>query len=397
MVGSAACFKETYPMGSFPQIEGVAMPAKVRPPRYSRQREKGRPDRAYTIVNGQRIHLGLYGSPESYDRYTKAINAPKVEKPAAEPAPVVYTVSMLLASYLEFAIERYGGEKAMEVVHAKLVAKILRRTHGDILARDFGPKAFKVMRRAMIDAGWSRGYIGEQCSRAKRIISWGVSEEILPPSARHALDTVEPLDMGQYGVREGRKVEPVPDAMIDATVACLADVPADMVKIMRLTGMRSGELLQLSTEFIDRTNNVWLFTPPRHKTRRHKKQRTIAIGPKAQAILSKYLFRAPCFGYSTASFRRAITRACDRAFPHPEFAKLKRAELTPKQLAELRAWQKQHHWHPHQLRHAAATAIREQCGLDFAQAVLGHSRADMTQHYAAVSQERAREAALQIG
>ncbi len=113
--------------------------------------------------------------------------------------------------------------------------------------------------------------------------------------------------------------------------------------------------------------------------------------------MSKYLFRTPCFPYKTASFRRAITRACDRAFPHPTLSKLKRSELTEGQYSELKAWKKKHRWHPHQLRHAAATAVREQLGLDSAQAVLGHSRADMTQHYAAVNQQKAREAALQIG
>ncbi|HEX5470855.1 MAG TPA: tyrosine-type recombinase/integrase [Lacipirellulaceae bacterium] len=367
-------------------------------PRYCHQKENGRPDRAYTIVSGKRVHLGNYGSPESYERYTKAINEPKVEKPVAEPAPTAFTISMLLAAYLEFAIERYGGEKAMEVVHAKLAAKVLRRTHGNFLTRDFGPKAFKAMRRAMVEnTSWCRGYINEQCQRVKRIVSWGVSEEILPPSARHALDSVEPLQMGQFGVREGRTVKPVPDAIVDATIACLSPIVADMVRLMRLTGMRSGELLQLSAEHVDRKGEVWLFTPPRHKTRRHGKQRIVAIGPKAQAVLSKYLFSTPCFPYETASYRRAITRACDRAFPHPELSKAKKAELTKEQATALRQWKKQHRWHPHQLRHAAATAIRETLGLDFAQATLGHARADMTQHYAAVNQQKAREAALQIG
>ncbi len=102
----------------------------------------------------------------------------------------------------------------MEVVHAKLAAKVLRRTHGNILARDFGPKAFKTMRRAMIDTGWSRAYIAEQCARVKRIVSWGVSEEILPAGARHALDAVPPLALGEFNVRETKPVRPIEDAII---------------------------------------------------------------------------------------------------------------------------------------------------------------------------------------
>ncbi len=41
-----------------------------------------------------------------------------------------------------------------------------------------------------------------------------------------------------------------------------------------------------------------------------------------------------------------------------------------------------HHWAPNRLRHSRATAIREQYGLEAAQAVLGHSNADVTQIYA---------------
>ena len=125
------------------------------------------------------------------------------------------------------------------------------------------------------------------------------------------------MALGEYGVRETCAVAPVADETIDATVAHLSVVVADMVRIMRLTGMRAGELCQLADKYIDRKAAVWLFSPPRHKTRRHGKSRIIAIGPKAQSILTKYLFRDPCFQYTTASFRRAIRRGCDRAFPHP--------------------------------------------------------------------------------
>ena len=40
---------------------------------------------------------------------------------------------------------------------------------------------------------------------------------------------------------------------------------------------------------------------------------------------------------------------------------------------------------------------REQFGLDHAQALLGHSSADMTEHYAAVALEKASEVAARLG
>ena len=61
-------------------------------------------------------------------------------------------------------------------------------------------------------------------------------------------------------------------------------------------------------------------------------------------------------GYSPQSYGRAIMRACRDAGVN--------------------------HWHPHQLRHAAATRFRESHGLDAAQAVLGHKTARVTEIYA---------------
>src|SRR6476646_5133730 len=72
------------------------------------------------------------------------------------------------------------------------------------------------------------------------------------------------------------------------------------------------------------------------------------------------------------SAARAVKYACRAAFPAP-------AELDRDQ-AE--AWRRRHHWHPHQLRHNAATRFRREFGLDVAQVLLGHKTLAVTQVYA---------------
>jgi hypothetical protein len=44
-----------------------------RPPKYSRSKEKDRHDRAYLWLNGKRVWLGRYGSPESKAKYAEMI------------------------------------------------------------------------------------------------------------------------------------------------------------------------------------------------------------------------------------------------------------------------------------------------------------------------------------
>ena len=54
-------------------------------------------------------------------------------------------------------------------------------------------------------------------------------------------------------------------------------------------------------------------------------------------------------------------------------------------------------WSPHRLRHSAATNIRKDFGLEAAQLMLGHARADVTQIYAETNKIRGLEVAAQVG
>ncbi len=75
--------------------------------------------------------------------------------------------------------------------------------------------------------------------------------------------------------------------------------------------------------------------------------------------------------YDVATYRRAIARACEKAgLPV---------------------------WTPHRLRHAAATEIRRQFGLEAAQAVLGHAALGVTQVYAEKNMEAAKRVMAKIG
>ena len=101
--------------------------------------------------------------------------------------------------------------------------------------------------------------------------------------------------------------------------------------------------------------------------------------------------------YDSCSYRRAIHQACDKAFPHPELGSKVRKDMTEAQVAELKKWQSDHRWSPNQLRHAAATEVRKQFGLEAAQIILGHSSANVTQVYAERDIAKGLEVARRIG
>jgi integrase len=237
-------------------------------------------------------------------------------------------------------------------------------------------------------------------------------------------------------------VGPVDDATVDATLPFLNRHVAGLVQFQRLTGCRPGEACRLRRCDIDMTGGeIWLYRPAHHKGTWKGRERTVAIGPLAQELIKSfftaniadYLFsprraveefiaertakrkaprypshmarnerkraknrkRLPANRYNRRAYLTALKRACDRAFPLPvELAprlkdngkKESRAacwkRLTDAERARARAWRREYHWFPYQLRHTVAPEVRKEHGLEAAQVLLGHERADVTQTYA---------------
>jgi site-specific recombinase XerD len=63
----------------------------------------------------------------------------------------------------------------------------------------------------------------------------------------------------------------------------------------------------------------------------------------------------------------------------------------------VKAWRLSHRWHPNQLRHSFGTVVREKFGLEVAQTLLGHAKADITQVYAERLRRAAEEAVRAMG
>lgn len=85
--------------------------------------------------------------------------------------------------------------------------------------------------------------------------------------------------------------------------------------------------------------------------------------------------RRPGERYSVDSYRVAIARACNRAFPPPDHLRRQLlptgkcetlgrclARLTEVERSELREWKRRHRWHPHRLRHTKATEVMAKLG-----------------------------------
>jgi integrase len=224
----------------------------------------------------------------------------------------------LAADYQRHLKEYHGAGATSEWHRLRPIVRPLCDLYGRTPAAEFGPLQLKSLRQKFVALGWSRSYVNHNVRRLVRMFRWAVSEGRVSPLVPQALAMVAGLRKGKSQARETDPVEPVDDAIVDATLPFMPDVPADMVRFQRLTGCRPAEVCIIRPCDVDRSGDVWLYRPQHHKTEHHGRGRTVLIGPKAQAVLIRYLAREAemyCF------------RPCDSMSKH--FAARRSARVTP--------------------------------------------------------------------
>jgi integrase len=344
-------------------------------------------------VGGKYQYLpGAFDSPESWQAYWQVIGriekgelsaepavAPTIAPARASVAPNLLTVEELVERYMDRArsyYRRHDGTATGEADTIRYALQPLLDVCVAILVSEFKPSDLKAVRQEMIARGWCRRHINHSVRRIKTMFRWGVEEEIVPAEVAGAVSTVKALQEGRDpSVREKEEVEAVPDATIEKILPLVSDVAADVIRIMRYSGCRPGEVRQIKVETINRSDqDCWTCPLGQHKSVRKRKHRTLHFGPKCQAILARWLVKAgtgPIFPITHSGLRTAIGRACKVAGV-PRFG-------------------------PNALRHSAGTEARKRFGLEGAQHLLGHVHAKTSEIYAELDASKAREVARQIG
>jgi integrase len=429
-------------------------------PTYRLHKQSGQAIVTLTDSFGNRrdVLLGKHDTPESRQEYGRVIaewEAAGRRLPCTPASAQRFSVNEVLVLYWKWAEGYYGYQDGKKGHALKDALRIVKELYGSTPAAEFGPLALKACRQRMIGLDWSRSYVNSQVDRIRRVFRWAAEEELLPAGVYQDLQTVVGLRRGKSEARETEPVRPVAVEVVEATLPCMPVIVRAMVRLQLLLGCRPAEVCLLRPLDIDMRNpSCWVYRPGSdrgrhgtHKTAHHGHDRIILIGPKAQEILRPYLGtkldaysfcpataeaerqaerrrnrktpmtpsqkkrrpkpnpKRPKRGrYDVNSYRNAIYRACDKAFPAPaplarlpgEKKKAWLARLTAEQQAELDAWQKAHRWHPNQLRHSRATELRPH-GLDVTKTILGHTKVETTQVYAEKDLAAAMELVSRIG
>ena len=232
-------------------------------------------------------------------------------------APGQLTVAAVLAAFV--AAQKVHAS-TWELAHFDGAFAPVRTLYGPVPALEFGPKALQAVRERMIASGrLNRATLNDRVRRIVAAFRWATAQELVPASVHQALACVGGTRRGRVaGLRESRKVKAVPDAHVDAVLPFVSAQVRAIVELMRLSGARCVEVVQLRPADVDTAREPWVFTPRKHKTEHHDKTRMIAFGPKARAILGPWLLRPAdrfCFVPAEAEEARLQAKNAARVTP----------------------------------------------------------------------------------
>lgn len=345
-------------------------------------------DSAFVRWKGKKVFFGRWGSAEAQREFAGWLMALSKEQSPPPPATRI-TVAACIDRFLQYCATYYPPQEQLNI---KAAMDSLFTFAGEDRAVDFGPKMLKDFQKALAqktDADgnlfFARSTINARVDRVRRCFRWCASEELIPAEISTALTTVPSIPKGRGMARETAEIQPVPASVVSLTLPFLSPTVSAMVRVQYLCGMRPQDVCGMTTGQVDRSSQIWIYRPERHKGSHRGAVLTKAIPPAAQTILLPFL-RAnadePLFSpldtmkyfgsqwktrsrqqYSTAAYGKSIVYAIARAARQDPPIKIP-------------------HWTPNQLRHAIATDIRRTVGIEAAQNYLGHTRPDTTLIYA---------------
>ncbi len=381
-------------------------------------------DTAFVRIDGKRYTLGKWNTPEASEQYRRILAKLESSSLCAVKEPTAPTVAELVAEFFNARRDYYvkGGKQTGQLARFKTAVAFPLELYSTLPASEFGAAKLAICRDAMVRSGrFSRTYVNSLVNCVRTIFRFAVERELVSPTVLTSLQALTPLMRGRCQARETTPVAPVDQDVVDATLPFLSSVVADMVRVERLTGMRPGEICAMRAgdlQYVhsDNQRTMLIYTLRTDKNDWRRKvgdNRRVVIGPKAAAILASYMLAregdadAYIFQPAEAVAEQSAIRRMNRKTPLTPSQRARRATREYKECYTVSGYARaiaraaQHagvqRWSPNQLRHLCATQIRARYGIEAAQTVLGHAKADTTQIYAERDFRKAFEIASQEG
>lgn len=376
---------------------------------------------AFCVHNGKTTWLGKWGTDESRAKYRRFLQSLEAsDQSTATVAPISAAdhslVMQLIDSYLLHA-ERYyvdrNGRPSKEFRGVEWALMQATPLFGEEPVSAVGPRMIRDLQNNLIARDYARSYINKTVGRVRRMFKWCCANDLCPPEIYQRLACIGGLPKGRTNARENGDVKPVAWPIVAATLPYMTHVLKAMVQVQYLGAMRPSEVCEMRGCDIDRRGETWFYRPADHKNDWRGHSRIVPLLPQAQAILAPFLNRNERDHFFSP-------RESEQARLAGVVGKSRPTRRTPIYPSELRAREEKraargriasprlrdHYsegsyrqavsyaieksaadgcalpsWHPYQLRHAMATDVAQQFGIDAAATWLGHATIDSTGIY----------------
>lgn len=362
-------------------------------------------DYAYIRLNGRKIQLGKWGTPETEKAYWRIIRSMASNPTAAliKPGEQVFLDQLCLAFLQARANQNDHG-------NYKTAIEVLLSVYSGEPVESFDFSHLEVVRNELVLRGYCRTHVNKLTSLVRSVFYWGVPRKLVPASVAESIRCLKSLWEGMTTAPEQPPRLDVPDDVVAQTLPHLLPTVADMVKVQRAACMRPSEVCRMKVGEIDCTGEVWKYKPRKHKNSWRNHRKVVHLGEIEQAIIAPRLEgkepNAPVFSPKEAMQERYARDAAKRK-TKVQPSQLKRKERNaknPKRKVRdfytaasygksvknsirtankhLSHGEKIPHWTPYQLRHAAITEIIKTTGsVDVARAVAGQKSLTVTMGY----------------
>ena len=363
---------------------------------------------ARTYVEGECVSLGRYGDPKSWESYERLRDEWLARNANRAPVgPGGLTVAELAERWLDHEKTRSKDGRIAPKTYAaaRATALAVLDAHAGMPVIRFGPKALKDIQARLAvtrcqtsrgryrDAGdaptLSRSEVNRRINGIRRMIKWGVSEEIVPPAVLASLQAVAGLRSGEGRDNPARKAanpEHVRSLVKELYARGLYG-PARVLELLRWTGCRPDEVCTLTAGAVVETPRGLELHVRQHKTRRSTEaDRVVPLNDQAAAIVRKALDEGRCIDPE----RRLFLSVTGCRFSSDRFYRIIRDTADAAGIDRVE---------PYGLRHLAATeAIEAGTPETDVAAMLGHTPSStVVRRYSQDRTARARRSANAIG
>lgn len=305
---------------------------KNRPPKLCIKKSK---NTAFVCVNGKEIYMGKVGSEseKNYRHFVSTWASGTLESTVKTNGNV--SLEVLFSEYLNYltSLKNYSNADFQRV---KIVITRTLQLYPDLFVDNFGPLELESVRKSFFKSGfvkngqhgeYSRKYLNRLVNVLRGIFKWGVAKTLVKLETHEKLKYVQPLRAGRTEAVELDARENVTDSEIDKTLPFLSLIYRDIIKLLRVTGMRPSEVCRLRICDIDRSrkDRIWIYIPADHKTKNRGKKRIIPLGAKAQEILKNRI-------ENRAETDYLFTPADARREQWTEARKKRKSKITPSQI-----------------------------------------------------------------